>query len=327
MVLEAPGTALRLRHLPLPVAGPGEILVRVNACAVCRTDLHVLDGELPGLRYPIVPGHQIVGRVLAHGAGVTRPAIGSKVGVCWLAGSCGHCEYCRHGEENLCDDARFTGWQRDGGYATHCITRAEFAYTLPEDVGDIELAPLLCGGVIGYRALRACGAARRLGLFGFGSAAHIITQVALHQQREVYAFTRPGDAAAQAFARRLGAAWAGASDQLPPQALDAAIIFASDGALLPAALRTLRKGGRLVCAAIHMSEIPHFDYARLWGERSIQSIANMTRADAVQFLALAPRIPVRVQTRVYPFTAANQALDDLRAGRFSGTAVLSMAPA
>lgn len=324
MVLERSGGPLVARELPCPRPGPGEVLIAVSACGVCRTDLHLVDGELPDIHYPVIPGHQIVGRVLALGDGVTEPAVGTRVGVAWLASTCGHCGYCRRGSENLCDEARFTGYHVDGGYATHCLARADFVYPLPEGYEDLSVAPLLCGGLIGYRALRACGDAYRLGLYGFGSAAHMIAQVAVRENRQVYAFTRPRDEHTQHFARSLGCAWAGASDELPPQPLDAAIIFAADGRLVPQALLAVAKGGVVVCAGIHMSEIPAFDYERLWGERVIRSIANLTRDDGREFLALAPKVPVHTHTRIYPLSAANEALADLRAGRLEGSAVLTM---
>jgi propanol-preferring alcohol dehydrogenase len=330
MVLERRGGPLALRERAPPLPAAGQLRVEVAACGVCRTDLHLLDGELPGIDYPRVPGHQVVGRVAQLGPGVTAFAIGQRVGLFWLGQTCGTCEFCASGRENLCDAARFTGYQLDGGYATDCLANAAFALPLPEGpstglragFGDLEVAPLLCAGLIGYRCLRQCGEAHRLGLYGFGAAAHVIAQVARWQGREVYAFTRPGDAAAQAFARELGASWAGGSDQPPPRPLDAAIIFAADGALVPAALAVVRKGGTVVCGGIHMSDIPAFPYARLWGERRVQSVANLTREDARQFLEIAPRVPVRTRVTVYPLARANEALADLRAGRFTGAAVL-----
>jgi propanol-preferring alcohol dehydrogenase len=324
MVLEQAGGPLHLRERPVPVPAPDEALIEVQACGVCRTDLHLLDAELPEIRYPIVPGHQVVGRVRALGSEVRILRIGERVGVCWLGWACGTCEYCRAGQENLCDGARFTGYQLDGGYATHCLAKAAFVLPLPEDGASAALAPWLCAGLIGYRALRLCGPAARLGLYGFGAAAHLIAQVARWQGREVYAFTRPGDRQGQAFARSLGAVWAGGSDEAPPQMLDAAIIFAAAGELVPAALRALRKGGAVVCGGIHMSDIPRFPYEILWGERSIKSVANLTREDAREFLRLAPQVPVRAEFRVYPLEAANAALADLRAGRLQGAAVLEV---
>lgn len=326
MRLDGAGTALR--RVPMSWGAPAddELLLQVQACGVCRTDLHLLDAELPDIPYPIVPGHQIVGRVLARGTNAGRFAIGQRVGVPWLGWTCGHCDYCDHGRENLCDDARFTGYQIDGGYATHCRVDARYAFALPDGFGDLAVAPLLCAGLIGYRSLKLCGEARRIGFYGFGAAAHLIAQLAGWQGRETFAFTRPGDRAAQDFARGLGAVWAGGSDEPPPQPLDAAIIFAAAGELVPAALRAVKKGGRVVCGGIHMSDIPAFPYSILWGERSVQSVANLTREDAREFLALAPRVPIRTQTRIYPLEAANEALDDLRHGRFTGAAVLTVAP-
>ncbi|MDD3761902.1 MAG: zinc-dependent alcohol dehydrogenase family protein [Nevskiales bacterium] len=322
MVLEAPGTPLVMRERPMPACGRGEVLLAVDACGVCRTDLHLLDAELPDIPYPIVPGHQIVGRVLACGDGVDTLRVGQRVGVPWLGGTCGHCDYCSRDQENLCDDAVFTGYQRDGGYASHCLARADFCLPLPDGDDDLAVAPLLCAGLIGYRSLRMCGPGRRLGLYGFGAAAHVIAQVAQWEGREVYAFTRPGDTASQDFARALGAVWAGDSDVSPPQALDAAIIFAAAGELVPAALRAVRKGGAVICGGIHMSDIPSFPYSILWGERRVQSVANLTRDDGRTFLEVAPQVPVRTQVTVYPLEQANAALADLRAGRFDGAAVL-----
>ena len=326
MVLEQAGGPLQGRALPLPVPAANQVLIEVAACGVCRTDLHLLDGELPDIHYPRIPGHQVVGRVLACGEAVGHLAPGRRVGLPWLGHTCGHCGYCREGRENLCDAALFTGYQLDGGYATHCLAEADYVFPLPDGYGDLEVAPLLCAGLIGYRALRLCGEPRRLGLYGFGAAAHVIAQVARWQGREVYAYTRPGDVAAQGFARELGAVWAGGSDQRAPVALDAAIIFAADGARVPLALQAVRKGGRVVCGGIHMSEIPAFPYAWLWGERQLLSVANLTRDDAREFLALAPRVPVRTQVQVYPLEQANQALADLRDGRLLGAAVLDCRP-
>ncbi len=322
MVLEYRGGALMPHERALPVPQARQVLIEVAACGVCRTDLHLLDGELPDIRYPIVPGHQVVGRVLATGDDVSELKHGQRVGVAWLGHTCGCCDYCRHGEENLCDAARFTGCQIDGGYASHCVADAGFVFPLPELYDDLSVAPLLCAGLIGYRALRMCGDAKRIGFYGFGAAAHLITQVARWQGREVYAFTRAQDMTAQAFARSLGAVWAGSSLEPPPQLLDAAIIFAAAGELVPVALRAVRKGGRVVCGGIHMSDIPGFPYADLWGERSIRSVANLTRRDAEEFLALAPQVPVRAQVTTYPLERANEALADLRAGRLTGAAVL-----
>lgn len=324
MVLEAPGTPLVLRERPLPQPAANEILIRVNACGVCRTDLHLLDGELPEAAYPLVPGHQVVGHIQSLGAAVTGFQPGQRVGLGWLGSTCGECFYCRSGLENLCDVARFTGCHRDGGFATHCLARAAYCYPLSEAYGDAAAAPLLCAGLIGYRCLRHCGEARRLGFYGFGAAAHLITQLAVWQGREVLAFTRAGDTQAQQLARSLGAAWAGAAEDLPEPPLDAAIIFAPAGELVPLALRAVRKGGRVVCGGIHMSDIPGIPYRDLWGERSLCSVANLTRADARAFLELAPQVPVRATVRSYPLAEANTALADLRAGAVSGAAVLVM---
>ena len=322
MMLRQLRTPLAWTELPDPVPGDQQIRVRVLACGVCRTDLHVVDGELPHPRLPIVPGHEIIGRVESLGLGVTGLSIGQRVGIPWLGHTCGHCRYCRGGQENLCDEPVFTGYQRHGGYATAALADARFAFPLGESGSDVELAPLLCAGLIGWRALRMAGDARRLGLYGFGAAAHVIAQVARWQGRDVYAFTRANDAASQAFARSLGACWAGDSDAAPPEPLDAAILFAPVGALVPKALAAVRKGGRVVCAGIHMSPIPSFDYALLWEERSLLSVANLTRQDGMEFLDLAPRVGIHTHTHTYPLREANQALEDLRAGRFDGAAVL-----
>ncbi|WP_029005464.1 zinc-dependent alcohol dehydrogenase family protein [Azorhizobium doebereinerae] len=322
MVLTAEGLPLVAQSWADPVPGPGEVLIRVTACGVCRTDLHVVDGDLPPLRRPIVPGHEIVGRVTALGAGVSHLALGERVGVGWLGRSCQACPYCREDRENLCDDPEFTGYTRNGGFATHAVADARFAYPLGEVGEDAALAPLLCAGLIGWRSLVMAGEGRRLGLYGFGAAAHILTQVARWQGRDVYAFTRSGDAQAQDFARRMGAVWAGGSDEAPPEPLDAAIIFAPVGALVPAALKAVRKGGRVVCGGIHMSDIPSFPYRWLWEERQVLSVANLTRRDAADFLALARRVGIHTQTVSYPLARANDALDDLRSGRLSGAAVL-----
>jgi propanol-preferring alcohol dehydrogenase len=295
----------------------------VTACGVCRTDLHVVDGELPDPKLPIIPGHEIVGRIDAIGDGVEGLQLGQRVGVPWLGHTCGVCPYCRSQAENLCDQPLFTGYTRDGGYASATIADARFAFPLGEQGEDVALAPLLCAGLIGWRSLRLAGDGQAIGLYGFGAAGHIVAQVAQWQGRSVYAFTRPGDAATQAFARSLGVAWAGGSDEAPPRPLDAAIIYASVGALVPAALRAVRKGGRVVCAGIHMSDIPTFPYGLLWEERHLLSVANLTRQDGIDFLALAPQIGLRIQTTTYPLEQANQALADLRAGRFEGAAVLT----
>jgi propanol-preferring alcohol dehydrogenase len=327
MMLEAPRARLLLRERPHPVPEPGQILVAVAACGVCRTDLHVVDGELADPKLPLVPGHEIVGRVKALGAGVTGFALGQRVGVPWLGHTCGVCPYCRADRENLCDAPLFTGYTRDGGYATHAVADASFCFPLSEHGDDAALAPLLCAGLIGWRSYRMAGEGSALGLYGFGAAAHILAQVATWQSRRVHAFTRPGDAEAQAFARRLGAAWAGGSDETPPEPLDAAIIFAPVGALVPAALKVVKKGGRVVCGGIHMSDIPRFSYALLWEERQLVSVANLTRADAHEFLPLAARIPVHTTVRPYPLEEAPQALEDLRHGRFEGAAVIDLGAA
>ena len=322
MVFEAPGRPLALTEIAPPTPDEDQLLIRVSACAVCRTDLHIVDGELPHPKPTLVPGHEIVGVVVQKGSRVDRFAVGDRVGVPWLGWTCGVCAFCRSGRENLCDRARFTGYQLDGGFAELAVADHRFCFALPAAYTDLEAAPLLCAGLIGYRALRAAGDAKRIGLYGFGAAAHIIAQVALHEGRAIYAFTRPGDAATAAFARGLGALWTGGSDAAPPEPLDAALIFAPVGALVPAALRVVAKGGTVVCAGIHMSDIPSFPYAELWGERMIRSVANLTRRDAEEFLALAPRVPVRTQSSAYPLARANEALDDLRHGRIEGAAVL-----
>jgi alcohol dehydrogenase, propanol-preferring len=322
MVLEQPKAPLIMRERPVPVPRPGEVLVEVAACGVCRTDLHVVDDELPDVRCPVVPGHEIVGRVAALGAGVVGFALGARVGVPWLGATCGVCPYCGSGRENLCDTPTFTGYTRDGGYATHTIADACYCFPLPEEGDAAALAPLLCAGLIGWRSYRMAGEGAALGLYGFGAAAHILCQVAAHQGRRVYAFTRGGDAAAQAFARSLGALWAGGSNETPPEPLDAAIIFAPVGALVPLALRAVKKGGRVVCGGIHMSDIPSFPYRILWEERQVISVANLTRADAHEFLAVAPKAGVKSEVARYPLACANEALDDLRNGRLQGAAVL-----
>jgi propanol-preferring alcohol dehydrogenase len=323
MVLAKRGGPLRLEERALPRPGAGQILLKVRACGVCRTDLHLLDGELPDIPYPVVPGHEIVGEVVATGGGVGRP-VGARVGVPWLGQTCGGCFFCIHCMENLCDAARFTGYTLDGGYAEYVLADSRYCFELDPAYGDAEAAPLLCAGLIGYRSLVMAGEGRRLGIYGFGGAAHIIAQVAVHQGREVYAFTRPGDAQAQAFARRLGAVWAAGSDQRAPVALDAAIIFAPAGPLVPAALESVRKGGTVVCGGIHMSDIPRFSYALLWGERQLRSVANLTRRDAEDFLALAPRVPVKTHVETFPLEQANTALERLRQGQLEGAAVLVM---
>ncbi|WBO24600.1 zinc-dependent alcohol dehydrogenase family protein [Sphingomonas abietis] len=321
MQLDAVGTPLRRVTRAVPEPGPGEVLIRVAACGVCRTDLHVVDGEVAAT-LPIVPGHEIVGRIEALGTGVAELAIGDRVGVPWLGGTCGTCPYCRAGQENLCDYPLFTGATRDGGYATHVIADARFCLAIPAMFGDVEAAPLLCAGLIGHRSLVMAGEGRRIGLYGFGASAHIVAQVARWQGREAFAFTRPGDTAAQDFARSLGCAWAGGSDEAAPVPLDAAIIFAAVGALVPAALKAVHKGGRVVCAGIHMSDIPSFPYDDLWGERSILSVANLTRADGRAFLDLAAQAGVSTTTTTFPLDRANEALARLRAGQLVGAAVL-----
>ncbi len=322
MVLSSPGRPLSLEARPDPQPGRGEIRVRVEACGVCRTDLHIVDGELPDIHLPRVPGHEIVGMVDALGAGVVTHRLGQRVGIPWLGHTCGVCPYCAADRENLCDRPIFTGHGRDGGFASHAVADAAFAFALDGFDDPVAAAPLLCAGLIGWRSLRMAGEGARIGLYGFGAAAHIIAQVCRWQGREVYAFTRSGDVAAQAHAHSLGARWAGGSDELPPEPLDAAILFAPVGNLVPAALRAVRKGGRVVCGGIHMSDIPQFAYRLLWEERQVVSVANLTRRDAVEFLELAPRAAVRTTTAVYPLTKANEALADLRAGRFQGAAVL-----
>jgi len=322
MVLDRPKTPLVMRERPVPTPAPGEVLVEVKACGVCRTDLHVVDGELEHPKLPIVPGHEIVGRVAAIGQGVSGFTLGERVGVPWLGATCGVCRYCREGAENLCDHPVFTGYTRDGGFATHAVADARYCFPLGETGDDAEIAPWLCAGLIGWRSNRMAGEGETLGLYGFGAAAHILAQVARWQGRRVYAFTRAGDKAAQDFARSLGAVWAGGSEELPPEPLDAAIIFAPVGALVPAALKAVRKGGRVICGGIHMSDIPSFPYALLWEERRIQSVANLTRADAHEFLEMAPRVGVKCEITRYPLTRANEALSDLREGRLQGAAVL-----
>ncbi|HRH86556.1 MAG TPA: zinc-dependent alcohol dehydrogenase family protein [Rubrivivax sp.] len=322
MVLRRSGGPLEWTELAERRPGPGEIRVRVSACGVCRTDLHVLDGELPDLRLPIVPGHEIVGRVDTVGEGVGGLRVGERVGIPWLGHTCGHCSYCLGRQENLCDRPLFTGYTRDGGFASATIADARFAFPLGEQGDDASLAPLLCAGLIGWRALVMAGEGRHLGLYGFGAAAHILAQVAAWQGRSVYAFTRAGDSGSQAFARSLGAVWAGAAQEAPPHELDAAILFAPVGALVPLALRAVRKGGRVVCAGIHMSDIPSFPYRLLWQERQLVSVANLTRQDGIDFLRVAPQAGVRTQVTRYPLAQANEALADLREGRFDGAAVL-----
>ncbi len=322
MLLERPGLPLQAVELPVPRPAAGQILLRVEACGVCRTDLHLIDGELPDPVLPMIPGHEIVGRVAAVGAGVSGVTAGQRMGVPWLGWTCGHCGFCASQRENLCDSARFTGYQIHGGYAEYTVADARYCFPLDEAVDAAEAAPLLCAGLIGYRALEMAGDARRIGLYGFGAAAHIIAQVAAWQGREVHAFTRKGDAESQAFARQLGACWVGAGDEVPPRPLQAALIFAPAGELVPAALRATEKGGTVVCAGIHMSDIPSFPYSILWGERRIVSVANLTRRDGDEFLALAPRVPVRTEVTRFALDDANAALDRLRRGALQGAAVL-----
>ena len=322
MVLERPRTSLVARELPAPTVGAGEVRLRVRACAVCRTDLHVMDGDLPDPRLPLILGHEIVGIVDQVGEGAGRFAVGRRVGVPWLGWTCGACRFCVAGRENLCAEARFHGYTLAGGFAEHVVADERFCFAIPEGLADANAAPLLCAGLIGHRSYRAAGDAQRLGLYGFGAAAHIVAQVAAHEGREVYAFTRPDDRESQAFARRLGAIWAGGSDAVPPQPLDAAIVFAPVGALVPAALRSVARGGTVVCAGIHMSDIPAFPYEILWGERVLRSVANLTRRDGEEFFGLLSRVPLRTDVRTYPLAEANAALEDLRHGRVQGAAVL-----
>jgi propanol-preferring alcohol dehydrogenase len=322
MVLYAPGGPLHLEGVPVPEPGEREILVRVLACAVCRTDLHVVDGDLQDPKLPLVPGHEAVGVVVVRGPGAERFEAGARIGIPWLGRTCRQCRYCLGGRENLCDAPLFTGYTLDGGYAEYAVAHEDYCVPIPGAYNDAEAAPLLCAGLIGYRSLKRAGEAQRLGIYGFGAAAHIIAQVARWQGHEVYAFTRPGDDAAQDFARDLGATWAGGSDAAPPGPLDAAIIFAPVGALVPAALRSVRKGGIVVCGGIHMSDIPSFPYDILWGERTVTSVANLTRADAEEFMAIAPRIPVRTEVQTFPLTEASEVLARLRAGEITGAAVL-----
>ncbi len=322
MCLQRRGGPLALVDLPMPRPGSRQVLIEVLACGVCRTDLHLVDGELPDIHYPIVPGHEIVGRVVECGADVHGFDIGARVGVPWLGSTCGHCGYCRTARENLCDEARFTGYTLPGGYAEHVVAEADYCLPIPDQYSNVEAAPLLCAGLIGYRALAAAGDAQRVGLYGFGAAAHLVAQVCHAQGRQVFAFTRPGDVAAQEFAMRLGAVWVGGSDEAPPALLDAAILFAPVGALVPAALAATLKGGRVVCAGIHMSDIPSFPYHLLWGERTIQSVANLTRADGARFMQIAAELKLQVATQPFALDEANEALDRLRAGRIEGAAVL-----
>lgn len=324
MVQAGPGAKLVLREMNDPAPGPDEIRIKVSACGICRTDLHVVDGELPDIPYPVIPGHEVVGRVDAVGTAVTNLSCGDRVGIPWLGHTCGDCPYCKRGQENLCDHPLFTGYTRPGGFATHLIADARFAFPLGENGDDIAMAPLLCAGLIGWRSLVMAGEGTRLGLYGFGAAAHIIAQVARWQGRSIYAFTSRGDTAAQGLARSLGACWAGASDEPPPEPLDAAIIYAPVGALVPLALRAIRKGGRVVCAGIHMTDIPSFPYRILWEERQLLSVANLTRLDGIDFFKIATAAGVRTETTVFPLSQANEALDRLRSGQVLGAAVLRL---
>ena len=324
MVMMHQGEKLQYTELPMPKAGKDEILIKVHACGICRTDLHVVDGDLKHPKLPLIPGHQIVGTVYALGENVTEFTLGQRIGVPWLGESCGHCPYCLSHQENICDEPQFTGYLIDGGLAEYCVANAQFCFPIPKDFPDVQAAPLLCAGLVGYRSLCKTGHAKRIGLYGFGAAAHIVIQVARYQNREVYAFTKPGDKEAQEFALKLGAKWAGDSDRPSPETLDAVIIFAPIGELVPLALRAIRKGGIVVCGGIHMSDIPSFPYEILWGERSICSVANLTRQDGEEFLALASKIPIKTEVHVYPLEKSNEALDDLRHGRFTGAAVIQI---
>ncbi len=326
MVLHTPNTLLKLTDCPIPTPNPEQVLIHVNACGICRTDLHILDGELTQPKLPLIPGHQIVGTVAALGSQVTQFRVGDRIGVPWLGHTCNHCRYCQSQRENLCDTAEFTGYQIDGGYAEYTVADHRFCFAIPDTYPALQAAPLLCAGLIGYRAYQMIGDAQRIGFYGFGAAAHILIQVARYEGRQVFAFTRSGDEAGQQFAKKLGAVWAGASDQVPPELLDAAIIFAPTGSLVPAALRAVAKGGVVVCAGIHMSEIPAFSYDLLWGERVLRSVANLTRRDGEAFLALAPKIPIQTQVQAFPLIQANEALQALRNGQIQGAAVLEINP-
>ena len=324
MILKAQGQPLELSDVSVPAIGADQVLIKISACAVCRTDLHVVDGDLPNPKLPLIPGHEIIGEIIEMGKNVKGLEAGTRVGVPWLGKTCGHCHYCYQGRENLCDEAKFTGYDLDGGYAEYAVAHQGFVFPIEGDLTDVAAAPLLCAGLIGYRSLRMAGDAERIGIYGFGAAAHIISQVAIHENRKIYAFTRSGDIDAQQFAKNLGAVWAGDSEDTAPELLDAAIIYAPVGGLVPAALSNLRKGGVVVCAGIHMSDIPSFPYKILWGERVVRSVANLTRKDGEEFLELAGRIPVQTQTRTYKLADANTALNDLRQGRLQGAAVLVM---
>ncbi len=327
MVFTRPGAPLRLETRQVPLPGSGQLLLRVHACGICRTDLHIIDGELSDPKLPLILGHQIVGRVVALGSDTTGFKVGDRVGVPWLGTTCGTCHHCASGRENLCDHARFTGYHLDGGFADYTVADHHYCFPLPEGYPDLQVAPLLCAGLIGYRSLVMAGEGRRLGLYGFGAAAHIVTQLASWQGRSVYAFTRAGDREGQEFALKMGAVWAGAADECPPGELDAAIIFAPAGELVPMALRSVGKGGTVVCGGIHMSSIPSFPYDLLWGERSLRSVANLTRRDGEEFLALAPSVPIRTEVEIFPLEQANEALEALRAGKITGAGVLAVQPA
>ena len=324
MVFDAPGTPLRWARVAIPTPADDEVLIKIGSCGVCRTDLHIIDGDLPVRKTPLIPGHEVVGRIARFGAGVTGYSVGERVGVPWLGGTCAHCEFCRSRRENLCDTPVFTGYDRDGGYAEYAVANASYVFRIPERYDDIHAAPLLCAGLIGYRSYAMLGGAKRIGLYGFGAAAHIITQVATHQHRQVYAFTRPGDLKTQDFARRMGALWAGDSNIVPPVPLDGAIIFAPVGALVPQALSVVRKGGMVVCAGIHMSDIPSFPYSLLWGERVLRSVANLTRADGEAFMQIAQQVDIKISPVKFELRDANLALNALRDGAFDGAAVLSI---
>ena len=324
MILEKIGHPLVAKKIPIPQPGPADVLIRVHACAVCRTDLHVMDGELLDAKLPLVPGHQIVGTVIRRGQLVKQFSAGDRVGVPWLGWTCNHCSYCQSSRENLCDEAQFTGYHRDGGYAEYVVADERFCFSIPPGYSDLQAAPLLCAGLIGYRSLKMTGMAKRLGFYGFGAASHILVQLSCYKGCKVYAFTRPGDRAGQQFALKLGAVWAGESTQPSPVTLDAAIIFAPVGALLPIALRSLAKGGMVVCAGIHMSDIPTFAYSILWGEKIVRSVANLTRRDAKEFLSLAPQVPIRTEVHAFALSSANQALSALRSGKLQGAAVLAV---
>ena len=322
MILEKPKTALKLTDVPIPEPSAGQVLIKISACAVCRTDLHIVDGELPPKKSPVIPGHEIVGIVVAAGSEKERNLVGKRVGVPWLGWTCGTCKFCLTGRENLCDSARFTGYHIDGGYAEYTVADTRFIFEIPEKFSSIEAAPLLCAGLIGYRSFSKTGSAQKIGIYGFGAAAHIITQIATHKGRKIYAFTRPGDVKSQNFARQMGAIWAGGSDEMPPEPLDAAIIFAPVGSLLVNALRAVDKGGIVVCGGIYMSDIPSFPYKFLWEERTIVSVANLTRTDGEEFMKAAAEVPLRTSVRTYPLEKANEALADLRSGNLDGAAVL-----